>query len=907
MKTAVLLLITILFPAVVKGQEVKKSPSVVSVNKNKIVPPKPLKIVPPKYPRDGYAKPPGIQVVVTIVISTEGKVTNATIKKTGGALFDTAALTAIKQWVFSPATHKGKPLSVKISIPFQFPPRIKIKAKPKDPNGVKKSGVEKDPKDSEQVNVVAKPKDPNGLKKPKEVKTPKDSKTQKDPAKNIHKKLVTKPVDRVEPDKSNLRKPEDGEIIVKGLLKRPKKAVVGEFKITKAILSAAPQPSAGDMLRTAPGFFVGHPQGEGVANALFLRGFNAEHGQDFELWAGDIPINLTGHIHAQGYADMHFIIPETVISLKVLEGVFNPVQGDFAVAGSGYFKYGVKKRGLHYGLTLGSFNSRRLLFMWAPKGQSRETFMAVSIKDSDGYGNGNRASQSISVQGRYAIALGEKTKLVLHVGGFGSRSILPGVLRLRDVEEGRVGFYDTYNDPTARSQSGFFSRFETSAKIEKRLTRKGEKLKFVFWYLRTNSRLRQNYTGYLLSFPDQPGLIGAGDLHQQVNFDEAMGVGLTYRSGKFKMFDFPVKTHTGITMRSDWIEQTEDLLFPAQNMIWRNTVDTGVQVLDLGFFADAGVAISPMFKFNVGFRADYLIFQVDDRLGNWMYSTPTNQSHQLGFKRDAMGMSTGPRISFELGPFYKYQVPEIFKGFSFVGSYGEGFRSPPPRSLQEGEKAPFTSVQSLETGIKWKFGKKLLIKATGFYTYLSDDYIYDPSTAMTKSIGDTSRLGAMAFISAKPVKGLIFAGSITYAYAVLEGSPQATTEEPNPGQKKGDLIPYIPPWVGRIDAGYVRKLFSFRSFPVNIRGGLGYSYLGPRPIPYSQWADPVNLTDMSLSLFWKNIELKLEATNVFGAKWHDTELNFVSQWDPSQPTRLPQRHVVAGAPRTVMLSVKVIH
>ncbi|MBU1239567.1 TonB-dependent receptor [Myxococcota bacterium] len=885
MKIFILLLLSLcLFPLKAAGQSPEGSASL-AVDTSKVVPPKPLKVVPATYPAEGYADPPGITVHVKVHISKDGTVLQTEVVRSGGAPFDREAVKAAKLWHFRPATYNGKPIAVKITIPFAFPPRIK----PRDPS-------KNNPKNAtgDQANP--------GTKKP--VKIP--GKKRNNPN-NINNIKVTHITPLQKPKKP--KKAPDGSILVTGILKKPRKSAVGEFKINRAVLTAAPQPSAGDMLRTAPGFYVGHPQGEGMANALFLRGFDAAHGQDFELWAGEVPINLTGHIHAQGYADMHFIIPETVLSLKVVEGVFDPSQGDFAVAGSGYFNYGITRRGLHAGITLGSFNTSRLLFIWAPEGESRETFVAVSVKESDGYGTGNRSSQSVSAMGRYALALGKKTTVVFHMGGFASRSILPGVLRLNDIESGAIDLYDTYNDPTARAQSGFFSRFETSAKVEKRLSRKGEMLKFTLWALRTNSRLRQNFTGYLLSFADQPDLIGAGDLHQQVNLDEAYGASLTYKSGTFKKWDIPMSTHTGITLRSDWIEQTEDLLFPAQNMIWRNTVDTSVQVLDMGLFGGAQVQPSDMFRFSLGFRANYLVFEVNDRLGNWQYNTPTNQSHQLGYKRDAMGLAMGPRLGFEIGPFYKYQVPQLFEGFSFIGSYGEGFRSPPPRSLQEGEKAPFTKVKSTEAGIKWFLtkNKQILFKLTGFYTYLSDDYVYDPTTAMAKSIGDTSRLGAMAFLSARPFKGFLFSGSLTYAYAVLEGSPMPTPEDPQPGQKAGDLIPYIPPWVGRVDAGYTRTVGNIKGSSVTLKAGLGYSYLGPRPIPFSQWSDPVHLADASVSASWKQFTLRLEATNIFNTAWHDMELNFVSQWNPNVPTRLPQRHVVAGAPRTVMATLTMVY
>ena len=50
-------------------------------------------------------------------------------------------------------------------------------------------------------------------------------------------------------------------------------------------------------------------------------------------------------IHGQGYADLGFVIGETVDSLHVTEGVYDPRQGDFAVAGSIDLELGSERRG----------------------------------------------------------------------------------------------------------------------------------------------------------------------------------------------------------------------------------------------------------------------------------------------------------------------------------------------------------------------------------------------------------------------------------------------------------------------------------------------------------------------------------------------------------------------------------
>jgi periplasmic protein TonB len=74
----------------------------------------------PKYPvslkREGVS---GI-VAVTCVIDETGKVISAKATKSTRAEFEKPALDAIQNWVFKPATKDGKPVKVRVTIPFRF-------------------------------------------------------------------------------------------------------------------------------------------------------------------------------------------------------------------------------------------------------------------------------------------------------------------------------------------------------------------------------------------------------------------------------------------------------------------------------------------------------------------------------------------------------------------------------------------------------------------------------------------------------------------------------------------------------------------------------------------------------------------------------------------------------------------
>lgn len=83
-----------------------------------------------------------------------------------------------------------------------------------------------------------------------------------------------------------------------------------------------PVQSSQELLRLVPGLFIAQHAGGGKAEQIFLRGFDLDHGTDIQITVDQlIPVNMVSHAHGQGYADLHFIIPETVKRLDFEKGV----------------------------------------------------------------------------------------------------------------------------------------------------------------------------------------------------------------------------------------------------------------------------------------------------------------------------------------------------------------------------------------------------------------------------------------------------------------------------------------------------------------------------------------------------------------------------------------------------------
>src|SRR6516164_295705 len=85
-----------------------------------------------------------------------------------------------------------------------------------------------------------------------------------------------------------------------------------ERRISGETINERPVQRPGEMLEAVPGMIVTQHSGEGKANQYFLRGFNLDHGTDLAIWLDGMPVNMRTHGHAQGYADVNFLIPELV-------------------------------------------------------------------------------------------------------------------------------------------------------------------------------------------------------------------------------------------------------------------------------------------------------------------------------------------------------------------------------------------------------------------------------------------------------------------------------------------------------------------------------------------------------------------------------------------------------------------
>lgn len=804
-------------------------------------PPRVLESPPPLYPVAHLQHGEHPTVVLKITVLADGAAADITVEHTAGEDFDRAAIAAVQRWRFEPAQRGVQPIASRIAVAvhFELPELLNLEV-----GSVTQVGA----------ITEAEPMTPH--------------RHEEGPADEL------------------------GAVATVHAEGRSEQRGNSDFRLDRKLLEAAPHADAAELLKGAPGMVVARIEGDAVAHRLMLRGFDADHGQDIELTVDGVPVNQPSHIHGQGYADLGFVIPETVRGLRVVEGVYDPAQGDFAVAGSADFELGVERRGAQLSSSYGRFHSFRELAVWAPEGQPAETFAAAQFRKTRGFGQ-NRAGTSGAVVAQGALGT-SKLRLILHGSAYAARADTANVLRRDDIEAGRVGFYDVYPYPTAEAQNGASLRAQLSAKLRWRGDQ-GENGELSLFASFNDFRLLANYTGFSERSQIMPSWVGRGDLIEQLNQSRTMGLKARHRSARWEPLDWASGTlELGASARIDRIDQAQNLLEAPANTTWDRRIDADITAADVGAYLDLDLALSEYVKLKGGVRADVLAYRVGDALGNFIPSY-RQQSYLEGYRRSAAGIATGPRMVLEVTP---------WKPLAINVAYGEGYRSPQALLLDEGEPAPFTKVRSADGGVRLDLFERASLRASAFYTRLSQDIVFEATEGRAQPAGPSTRLGGVFHAEAHPLPWIHGAASLTYVHATLDEPPARTADNPSPPFEKGQLLPYVPPVVLRIDASAEHALLDLRASPLIGRIGLGFTYWSPRPLPYSEQTAKVALLDGELALKYRVATLSLQLQNLTDARYSALELVAASNWDPGAvPSRIPARHVIAGAPRTWLLSL----
>lgn len=315
-------------------------------------------------------------------------------------------------------------------------------------------------------------------------------------------------------------------------------------EISKIDLKTNPVNSPQELLRIVPGLFIGQHAGGGKAEQIFLRGFDIDHGTDIAINVDGVPVNMVSHGHGQGYADLHFLQPETVDNVDFDKGSYFANKGNLATAG--YVDFNTKERikSDEVAIEIGQFNTQRIRGMFNLLSSDKESlYFSGSYLQTDSYFDSPQNFNRTNLFSKYTL-YNETSKLSFSVFHFDSKWNASGQIPQRAVDQGIIGRFGAIDD----TEGGNTSRSIVNMKHEKQLS-ENSSLKTNAYVSLYDFELYSNFT-FFLEDPIN------GDQIRQKEKRTTFGLNSEFEK-RTSIKNTPFNYQLGIGLRQDKVDDIE--------------------------------------------------------------------------------------------------------------------------------------------------------------------------------------------------------------------------------------------------------------------------------------------------------------------------------------------------------------
>jgi len=655
------------------------------------------------------------------------------------------------------------------------------------------------------------------------------------------------PVFAHDPDALELEVPE-----VSVIAERPTAASSQQFIPDKEYL-LQPQGRPAQVLRLIPGFIaVEHSGGAGKADQYFLRGFDADHGTDVAFFSDGMPVNFRSHAHGQGYADLNFIIPETIEGLDVYKGAYLPEFGDFATAGAVNVRSRqVVKEGIVQAAG-GQFDTQRYLLMFSPTKEKIRTLLAGEGYYTNGpFLNDNRYFRA-NLLGKLTTNFSSRDELSLTATFHKAQWNASGEIPLRAVSNGtldRFGAIDpSEGGKTLRSTARLNYHYDTHSGGQFFANAYAQYYKFDLY---------TNFT-FFLNGPLN------GDGIQQHDNRVMYGGDIGYKQ-RAEVFGIPSVGTIGVQTRVD------DIHARLGTQVRRNPLGTTTDsdILEASYAPYVKAEVQPLSWIRVtgGLRAEAFTFDVRNRC-------PDCAEQPAGRSTSTIVL---PKANLILGPWFR---TELF------ANYGEGYHSNDARSAVSAGSSPLARARTYEVGVRSKpWGPDGIEFITTLWGIdLRSELVFIGDEGTTESRGATRRRGVEIAARGQVWGPIYMNGSLTWSKAEFIN---------------GDAIPLAPELTA-----YGAILVQW---PEGLRSQIQATYLGVRPLIEDRSAKAPSWIDIDLSeryilpvkLPHGQLEAFLFIQNLLNTKWEQATFHFESRLR-NEAAGVNDIHFVPGNPRFFM-------
>ena len=658
-------------------------------------------------------------------------------------------------------------------------------------------------------------------------------------------------------------------------------------------LNVRPMQTAQDMLQLAPGLVVTQHAGGGKAEQIFLRGFDADHGTDVAISTDGIPVNMVSHGHGQGYADLHYVIPELVESIDLFKGPYFARHGNFSTAGSIMFRTKdyidentVKIEG-------GEFNTQKVTGLFQVPGSSeyQSAYFGAQFYNTDGPVESEQNFQRSNLFGKFHTHLNETNELTFSVNAFSSAWDASGQIPQRAVDSELITRFGTIDDLEG-GQTGRQNLNLTYTVIGKN----NSQFFIQPYFSRYNFKLFSNFT-FFLDDPEN------GDMIEQTDDRTLLGLNTEYQFEQ-SIRSMQSTTTFGGGFRSDDIAVS--LWHSPNRRRLAQRVDSGIIERNLSLWVQEELVVHSKLRLQLGLRGDYFTFNVEDHLDTLSGASIT-LPHASGYAQEAM---LNPKFNLVYSPLHS---TDIFLNF------GTGFHSNDARDVvieqtisdlarvfsrqglndaQINERLAqlnfdpeHSGIRTLprvigaEIGTRHQFWNRLSIGIAGWWLELDEELVFVGDAGETEISGKSRRIGIDIEGRAQMLSWLWVDIDVNLSSGKFVDEPSDANEIP--------LAPRITS-TGGLTAAH----------PSGFGANLRYRHIGDRPANEDSSVTAVGHTLVNIGLSYAFGPFKYFATveNLFDVDWNeaqfDTESRLVDETEP-----VSEIHFTPGNPRNIQAGI----
>jgi TonB-dependent Receptor Plug Domain len=607
-----------------------------------------------------------------------------------------------------------------------------------------------------------------------------------------------------------------------------------------------PEGRPADILRLVPGFVISQHQGGGKAEQYFLRGFDADHGTDVALYLDGLPVNLRSHAHGQGYADLHFLIPETVQRLDGFKGPYFVEFGDFATAGAFNFVMRDTIDENYAEAAGGSWGTQRYLTLISPTRDALKTLVALEYYRSDGPFEHPNGYERFNLFAKAKATLAEGMDLAVWASYYMADWHGSGEIPARAVRAGLISRFGSI-DP---NEGGSTQR--ANLNVDWRWKLDENQLVTVHTYGTYYELDLFNDFTFFLNDPQNGDEINQRDRRFMAGVDalyqyqtRPFGVSLTSSAGFQYRIDTP-RVVLATSVQRHQLARTQDVSIVEQSY---------------SPFVKFDVVPLPWLRFVTGARGDIFTYDVHSRVNT------------TGDDLDGRVTKARPNVkaNLALGPWYQTE---------FFANFGTGYHSNDARAvISDPNLTALPTAQGYEFGLRSKAIPRTELSLTYWVIDLASELVFVGDDGTTEARGPSHREGIEFAMRVKILDWLTFSGDVTVAKAEFD---------------TGGAIPLAPLLTSRADLT--------ARLPWGLSSSLAMRFLGDRYADEErhQTARGYLLVDFTTRYRYKWLEAFVSIENVGNTDYREAQFFFTSRLAGEPAGGVPDIHYTPGNPRTVL-------